>query len=87
MKLTQLVRPRVAPRPRTTTAAPPQPGPIGGRCAQREATVFTEAERAALALTEEGTPIAAIGAFNRLNVIVRNPAGCYEPGMLADIQR
>jgi hypothetical protein len=52
--------------------------------------VFTEAERAALALTEEGTliaPIAAIGAFNRLNVIVRNPAGCYEPGMLADIQR
>jgi hypothetical protein len=28
-----------------------------------------------------------IGAINRLNVIVRNPAGCYETGMLADIQR
>ncbi|WP_436501168.1 carboxymuconolactone decarboxylase family protein [Actinokineospora sp. HUAS TT18] len=80
----------------------------------REATVFTEAERAALALTEEGTRIAdnhqgvsdetwakvrehydddqiaalvclvgMINAANRMNVIVRNPAGAYEPGMFA----
>jgi AhpD family alkylhydroperoxidase len=80
----------------------------------REATVFTEAERAALAFTEEGTRladahegvsddtwaavrnhftddevgalicmIALINAANRMNVIVRNPAGAYEPGMLA----
>ena len=82
--------------------------------AWREATVFTEAERAALALVEEGTRladahtgvsdetwaqvrkhydddqvaalvslVALINAANRLNVIVRNPAGSYEPGMLA----
>jgi len=82
----------------------------------REATVFTEAERAALALAEEGTRladthhgvsdetwaqvrkhfdddqigalvclVAAINAFNRLNVIVRNPAGSYEPGMFANV--
>jgi AhpD family alkylhydroperoxidase len=82
--------------------------------AWREATVYTEAERAALALAEEGTRIADtsqgvsdgtwakvrehydddqvvalvalvafINAANRLNVIVRNPAGSYEPGMLA----
>ncbi|RSM45200.1 carboxymuconolactone decarboxylase family protein [Amycolatopsis balhimycina DSM 5908] len=80
--------------------------------AWREAVVFTEAERAALALTEEGTRladahegvgdetwaavrkhyddeqigalialIATINAWNRLNVIVRNPAGEYQPGM------
>jgi AhpD family alkylhydroperoxidase len=80
--------------------------------AWREATVFTEAERAALALTEEGTRlgdthrgvsdetwaqackhydddqlaalvgmVALINAANRMNVIVRNPAGSYEPGM------
>ncbi|GIG57707.1 alkyl hydroperoxide reductase AhpD [Longispora fulva] len=80
----------------------------------REATVFTGAERAALALTEEGTRIADahhgvsdatwaevrehydddqigalvsliafINAANRFNVIVRNPGGSYEPGMLA----
>ena len=79
--------------------------------AWREATVFTEAERAALELTEEGTrvadaaggvpddvwanaakhydedqltalvaEIALINAFNRLNVIVRQPAGDYQPG-------
>ncbi|NKQ59374.1 carboxymuconolactone decarboxylase family protein [Amycolatopsis sp. K13G38] len=77
----------------------------------REATVFTEAERAALALAEEGTrladahqgvsdetwaqvqkhyddhqigalvaQIAGINAWNRLNVISRNPAGDYVPG-------
>ncbi|MEV7197923.1 carboxymuconolactone decarboxylase family protein [Streptomyces sp. NPDC093510] len=77
----------------------------------REATVFTEAERAALALTEEGTriadaaggvsddvwaeaakhydeeqlvglitAIALINSFNRLNVIVQQPAGDYQPG-------
>jgi AhpD family alkylhydroperoxidase len=77
----------------------------------REATVFTEAERAALELTEQGTRIAdaapgvtdeawanaakhydedqlaalvaviaQINAWNRLNVITRQPAGDYEPG-------
>jgi AhpD family alkylhydroperoxidase len=82
--------------------------------AWRDATVFTEAERAALALAEEGTRladahhgvsdetweqvrkhydddqvtalvclVAMINAANRLNVIVRNPAGSYEPGMFA----
>ena len=79
--------------------------------AWREARVFTEAERAALELTEQGTRIAdaaggvtdeawanvarhydedqlaalvcliaAINAFNRMNVIVRQPAGDYQPG-------
>ncbi|MFC5637974.1 carboxymuconolactone decarboxylase family protein [Streptomyces bullii] len=82
--------------------------------AWREATVFTEAERAALELTEQGTRIAdaaggvtdeawanaakhydeeqlaalvsliaLINAFNRLNVIVRQPAGDYRPGQFA----
>ncbi len=77
----------------------------------REATVFTDAERAALELTEQGTriadaaggvtdeawagaaehfdeeqlgalvvQIATINAFNRANVIVRRPAGDYQPG-------
>lgn len=80
----------------------------------REATVFTEAERAALALTEQGTRIAdaaggvpdevwaeaakhydedqlaalvsliaLINAYNRLNVIVQQPAGDYRPGQFA----
>ncbi|GAA2596377.1 carboxymuconolactone decarboxylase family protein [Streptomyces axinellae] len=80
----------------------------------REATVFTEAERAALELTEQGTRladaaggvtdeawanaakhydeeqlaalvalIAVINAFNRLNVIVRQPGGDYRPGQFA----
>ena len=84
--------------------------------AWRDATVFTEAERAALALAEEGTRladahhgvsdetweqvrkhydddqvaalvalVAMINAANRLNVIVRNPAGSYQPGMLASM--
>jgi AhpD family alkylhydroperoxidase len=84
--------------------------------AWREATVFTEAERAALALAEEGTRladahhgvsdetweqvrehydndqvaalvclVAMINAANRLNVIVRNPAGSYQPGMFASM--
>ncbi|MFF8191388.1 carboxymuconolactone decarboxylase family protein [Streptomyces bobili] len=79
--------------------------------AWREATVFTEAERAALELTEQGTRIAdaaggvtdeawanaakyydevqlvaligliaVINTYNRLNVIVRQPAGDYQPG-------
>ncbi|MEU9095407.1 carboxymuconolactone decarboxylase family protein [Streptomyces sp. NPDC087901] len=79
--------------------------------AWREATVFTEAERAALELTEQGTRIAdaaggvtdeawanaakyydedqlaalvcgiaLINTFNRVNVIVRQPAGDYTPG-------
>jgi AhpD family alkylhydroperoxidase len=82
--------------------------------AWREATVFTEAERAALAFAEEGTRladahrgvsdetwaqvrahydddqvaalvclVALINAANRIIVIVRNPAGSYEPGMFA----
>jgi AhpD family alkylhydroperoxidase len=77
----------------------------------REATVFTEAERAALELTEQGTrladaaggvsddawanaakhhdddqlaapvaTIASINAWNRLNVITRQPGGDYQPG-------
>ena len=80
--------------------------------AWREASVFTEAEQAALALAEEGTRladagqgvsdetwaqvrkhydddqigalvalVALINAANRINVIVRTPAGSYEPGM------
>jgi AhpD family alkylhydroperoxidase len=79
--------------------------------AWREATVFTEAERAALELTEQGTRIAdaaggvsdevwrnaakhydeeqltalvaliaLINFYNRLNVIIRQPAGDYVPG-------
>ncbi|MCX4514800.1 carboxymuconolactone decarboxylase family protein [Streptomyces sp. NBC_01619] len=79
--------------------------------AWREATVFTEAERAALELAEQGTRIAdvaggvtdeawanaakhydeeqlaalvsliaLINAFNRGNVIIRQPAGDYQPG-------
>jgi AhpD family alkylhydroperoxidase len=77
----------------------------------REATVFTEAERAALELTEQGTRIAdaaggvtdeawanaakhydddqlaalvshiaLMNTFNRMNVIVQQPAGDYQPG-------
>lgn len=77
----------------------------------REATVFTEAERAALELAEQGTRIAdaaggvtdeawthatkhydadqlaalvsqlaLINAFNRVNIIVQQPAGNYQPG-------
>jgi AhpD family alkylhydroperoxidase len=81
--------------------------------AWREATVFTEAERAALELTEQGTRIAdaaggvtdetwanaakhydeeqltalvcliaSINTFNRMNVIVQQPAGDYQPGQV-----
>jgi AhpD family alkylhydroperoxidase len=80
--------------------------------AWREATVFTEPERAALELAEEGTRIAdaaggvsdevwanaakhydedqlvalvsviaIINTYNRLNVMIQQPAGAYEPGM------
>lgn len=79
--------------------------------AWREATVFTDAERAAFELAEQGTRIsdagggvtdeawanaakhydedqlaalvsliALINTYNRLNVIVRQPAGDYQPG-------
>ncbi|WP_406148134.1 carboxymuconolactone decarboxylase family protein [Streptomyces sp. NBC_01012] len=78
----------------------------------REANVFTDAERAALELAEQGTRIAdaaggvpdevwtnatkyydedqlfalvaliaLINTYNRLNVIVQQPAGDYQPGM------
>ncbi|MFJ2608553.1 carboxymuconolactone decarboxylase family protein [Streptomyces sp. NPDC091279] len=84
----------------------------------REATVFTDAERAALELVEEGTRIAdaaggvpddvwanaakhydeeqlgalvlliaMINAFNRINVLVRQPAGTYQAGQLAALHR
>ncbi|MDG9721675.1 MULTISPECIES: carboxymuconolactone decarboxylase family protein [unclassified Streptomyces] len=79
--------------------------------AWREAKVFTDAERAALELTEQGTRIAdgggvtdeawanaaehydedqltglvgliaMINMYNRMNVITRQPAGDYVPGM------
>ncbi|MFC7882954.1 carboxymuconolactone decarboxylase family protein [Streptomyces sp. NPDC057376] len=80
--------------------------------AWREAKVFTDAERAALELTEQGTRIAdaaggvtdeawaeaakhydedqlaalvgliaLINTYNRVNVMLQNPAGDYEPGM------
>jgi AhpD family alkylhydroperoxidase len=79
--------------------------------AWREATVFTEAERAALELAEQGTRIAdaaggvtdeawanaakhydddqlmalvcviaIINAYNRVNVLIQQPAGDYQPG-------
>jgi AhpD family alkylhydroperoxidase len=79
--------------------------------AWREATVFTDGERAALELAEQGTRIAdaaggvtddawanaakhydedqlgalvaviaLINAYNRMNVIIRQPAGDYQPG-------
>lgn len=79
--------------------------------AWREAKVFTDAERAALELTEQGTRmadaaggvtdaawaeaaqhydedqlaalvslIALINTYNRMNVIVQQPAGDYRPG-------
>jgi AhpD family alkylhydroperoxidase len=84
----------------------------------REATVFSEAERAALALAEEGTRIAdaspgvsdetwaavrehydddqvgalvcvvaMINAATRMNVIVHNRGGSYEPGMFAALEQ
>lgn len=80
--------------------------------AWREATCFTEAERAALELAEQGTriadaaggvgdevwanaakhydeeqlaalvcAIALINTYNRMNVMVQQPAGAYQPGM------
>ncbi|WP_318212224.1 carboxymuconolactone decarboxylase family protein [Streptomyces sp. SJL17-1] len=80
--------------------------------AWRHSTVFTEAERAALALAEEGTRlgdhgvsdatwaevrehydddqvgalvclVSLINAATRMNVIVHNPGGAYEPGTFA----
>ncbi len=97
------------------TAAGETPVRLNLVAAWREAIVFTDAERAALALAEEGTRladahegvsdetwaqvrkhydddqlaalvsvIALINAANRMNVIVRTPAGSYQPGMFAD---
>jgi AhpD family alkylhydroperoxidase len=85
--------------------------------AWRESTVFTEAERAAFAFTEEATRMADAGrgvcdatwaavrehydddqlgtlvclvsminAATRMNVIVKNPGGSYEPGMFAALE-
>ncbi|MEU9920462.1 carboxymuconolactone decarboxylase family protein [Streptomyces griseoluteus] len=82
--------------------------------AWREATVFTDAERAALELAEQGTRLAdtpgavtdeawanaakhydedqlaalvfligLINAYNRMNVMIRMPAGDYQAGQLA----
>lgn len=82
--------------------------------AWREATCFTDAERAALELAEQGTRIAdaaggvsdeawaeaakhydeeqlialvgliaLINTYNRVNVIIRQPAGDYVPGQFA----
>jgi AhpD family alkylhydroperoxidase len=81
--------------------------------AWRDAKVFTTAERAALALTEQGTRLAdssgvddetwgaarksfedeelaalialigVINSYNRFTVVVRAPAGDYQPGMYA----
>ncbi|MGW7433372.1 carboxymuconolactone decarboxylase family protein [Streptomyces sp. NPDC054861] len=80
--------------------------------AWRHTTVFTDAERAALALAEEGTllgdrgvsdetwaevrkhydddqvgtlvcVVSLINAATRMNVIVHNQGGSYEPGMFA----
>jgi AhpD family alkylhydroperoxidase len=96
------------------TAAGETPARLNMVAAWREATVFTDAERAALELTEQGTriadaaggvtdeawanaakhydeeqlaalvcAIALINAFNRGNVIVRQPAGGYQPGQFA----
>jgi AhpD family alkylhydroperoxidase len=93
------------------TAAGETPVRLNLVAAWREATVFTDAERAALELTEEGTRIAdaaggvpddvwanaakhyddeqlaalvsliaVINTFNRLNVVVQQPAGSYQPG-------
>ncbi|MGC5562487.1 carboxymuconolactone decarboxylase family protein [Streptomyces sp. FR-108] len=93
------------------TAAGETPTRLNLVAAWREATVFTEAERAALELAEQGTRIAdaaggvtdeawgnaakhydeaqlaglvflisLINAFNRANVIVRQPAGDYRVG-------
>ncbi|MEW1659825.1 carboxymuconolactone decarboxylase family protein [Streptomyces sp. NPDC093707] len=82
--------------------------------AWRHTTVFTEAERAALALAEEGTRlgdrgvsdetwaavrehfdddqvgtlvclVSLVNAATRMNVIVHNPGGSYEPGMFAGL--
>jgi AhpD family alkylhydroperoxidase len=52
--------------------------------AWREAGVFTDAERAALELTEQATRIAdAAGGVTRINVITQQPAGNYQPGRWA----
>lgn len=98
------------------TAAGETPDRLSLVAVWREAHVFTDAERAALALAEEGTRladahpgvsdetwaqvrehydddqiaalvslVALINAANRLNVIVRNPAGTYTPEMAAAV--
>ena len=98
------------------TAAGETPDRLNLVAAWREATCFTEAERAALELAEAGTrladgtgvsdevwenaaqhydedqlatlvgQIALINAFNRGNIIVKQPAGDYVPGQFDNIK-
>jgi AhpD family alkylhydroperoxidase len=98
------------------TAAGETPERLNLVAAWREATCFTEAERAALELAEAGTrladgagvgdevwdnaaqhydedqlatlvgQIALINAFNRGNIMVRQPAGDYVPGQFDAIE-
>ena len=98
------------------TAAGETPERLNLVAAWREATCFTEAERAALELAEAGTrladgvgvgdevwdnaaqhydedqlatlvaQIALINAFNRGNIMVKQPAGDYVPGQFDAIK-
>ena len=98
------------------TAAGETPERLNLVAAWREATCFTDAERAALELAEAGTrladgtgvsdevwhraaehydedqlatlvgQIALINAFNRGNVMVRQPAGDYVPGQFDTVE-
>ena len=98
------------------TAVGETPDRLNLVAAWREATCFTEAERAALELAEAGTrladgtgvsdevwenaaqhydedqlatlvgQIALISAFNRGNIIVKQPAGDYVPGQFDNIK-
>lgn len=107
---------RVTPDRVTGAAAGETPARLNMVAAWREATCFTEAERAALELAEAGTrladgagvadevwenaarhydedqlaalvmQVALINAFNRGNVMVRQPGGAYVPGQFDAIK-